>query len=324
ALVAAAPAAAHGPNHLQAAAHYLVLDRPSHPLAAVYDGSAGPDVDPVPLVRELVLSECDVVAELLATRSVQTNEIGRVAPIAAGLGRLADRLGPWPGGERIALVDVGCSAGLNLLVDRYRIVYLDGSAPDAARAATVATVGPEDAAVVVPTRWLGGAVPEPPAIGWRRGIDREPRDVTDPETARWLTALTWPGQPDRVARVRAAVAMAAADPPPIQRADALAGLEAALAAAPADLPVVVVTSWVVFYFDADLRLAFDGLIAGADRPVAWLSLEMAGVVELPAIEQPQTAGELSLIGVVATGGAGSVVRESLGWVHPHGAPIHWS
>ena len=68
------------------------------------------------LFCDFVVSHREEIAPLLATRYVQTNEVNRAAAIAPLVNLYAQR-----SGLPVALVDVGCSAGLNLLLDRYRI-----------------------------------------------------------------------------------------------------------------------------------------------------------------------------------------------------------
>lgn len=130
----------------------------------------------------------------------------------------------------------------------------------------------------------------------------------------------WPDQPERFARLRAAIEEAQANPPTLVKADAVRGLQAELADAPADLLALVVTTWVLFYFPENLRREFEATILEADRPTAWLAMEMAGVVpgiDLPTA--PEDDGEVSAMTLV-TGGAGrEPTREFLGWTHPHGA-----
>ncbi len=302
ALVAAAPPEAHVPNNLHAAARYLTLSGVDHPLAAAYEPEFEGDIGA--MFCDLVLAHPDEIAALLATRYVQTNEVNRTAAIAPLLNLIAHRTG-----SSLALIDVGCSAGLNLLLDRYRIDL------------GAAMLGPVDARLHLVAENRGTEpIAEAADIAWRRGVDRNPIDVTNLDEARWLESLVWPDHPERLSRLRAAIAEAQADPPSLVRAHAVAGVTAALRDAPADLHAVIVTTWVVFYFDADLRRAFEAAILGADRPTAWLAMEMAGVVpgvDLPP--QPEGEGEVSVMTLV-TGGAGRpATREFLGFTHPHGA-----
>jgi hypothetical protein len=117
ALAAVAPPSGQQPNVLLAAVHYLVLGGIAHPLADVYADRANPDLAPA-LFRDLCLSQRPSLSQILATRHTQTNEPGRAALLAIGLAAAADLAG-----EPIGLLDAGCSAGLNLLIDRYRFEY---------------------------------------------------------------------------------------------------------------------------------------------------------------------------------------------------------
>src|SRR3954464_11444140 len=115
-LVDTAPPEQHNPVLLLAAVHYLVLGAPDHALAAVYAGES--DADPGPLFVDLCLNQRDAILELLANEQVNTNEVGRSAIIGPALTAAASRLA-----APLGHVDVGCSAGLNLLCDRYPLDY---------------------------------------------------------------------------------------------------------------------------------------------------------------------------------------------------------
>jgi Uncharacterized protein conserved in bacteria (DUF2332) len=141
AFLAAQPPAKRQPNLLLAAVRYLV----------------GTQRD-FPSFRAAVLDHQDAVAEVLAQRRTQTNEPDRCAVLLPLLAQL-----PQP----LALLEVGASAGLCLLPDRYGYIY------------GTHRVGRSD--LVFPCTPHGG-VPLPdqlPTILWRRGIDLDPIDVTN-------------------------------------------------------------------------------------------------------------------------------------------------
>ena len=137
----------------------------------------------------------------LASRYVQTNDPSRAVawmwPAA-----LAEATVP---GRELDLIDFGASAGLNLVADRLPWVWHDG-----------------DGAPLTPDRL--------PAIGSRQGFDLRPLDLRDAADARWLEALIWPGQRDRLERFEqglAAFRQLAADGPLVKGAsvdDVAAGL----------------------------------------------------------------------------------------------------
>lgn len=139
------------------------------------------------------------------------------------------------GAEAVGLVDVGCSAGLSLVVDRVGIDYGRGVAvgdPSSPVQVSAAVVGDRH----VPGRAL-------PQVVARIGVDLDPVDVTDPEEARWLRACLQPDQPERMALLDAEMALLTANPPQLVRGDVLEVLPDALARVPGDALPVVTTTW---------------------------------------------------------------------------------
>jgi hypothetical protein len=248
---------------------------------------------------------------MLATRTTQTNEIGRAASMLPALGLLADECGP------LSLVDVGTSAGLNLQLDRYAYRYEhDGRA--------VELGGPSPVRLVCGTR---GEVPVPtvmPMIAARVGIDRDPVDVRDPAQVRWLEACVWPDQLDRFHRLEAALGLATQDPPRVHRADAVDGLPGALRSVGHEGHPVVTTSWVLCYLQpAERRRFVDELDRiGAERDLSWLALEAPG--ETPELPHEDRADRSALTAVLLVRWRdGRRVVHHLGVSHPHGAWLHW-
>ena len=122
--------------------------------------------------RAFVVSHMEDLRQLMSSRSTQTNEPGRCAVLLPLLAALT---------QPIALLEVGASAGLCLLPDRYRYDYGGRR------------VGPADSPVTFPCE-PRGSVPVPeavPEVAWRLGVDLRPLDVTDPDTGIWLSALVW-------------------------------------------------------------------------------------------------------------------------------------
>jgi hypothetical protein len=321
-LVAAAPPSGQQPNVLLAAVHDLLLRGVAHPLAEVYAGRADPVRAPA-LFRDLCLSRRDEIGPMLARRHTQTNEPGRCALLAVGLAAAVATTG-----EPIGLLDVGCSAGLNLLIDRYRLEY----PPAAGASATKHCLGPAGAPVTIACE-LRGPAPVPvrlPAIAARLGVDRAPVDLTDADDARWLLACVWPDT-GRLARTAAAIDLARRHPPPVIAGDMVDDLDAALDTFDPGRPVVVVTTSACGYLDIDQRRAFVDILRrravrrsrAGDAPLAWLSTDTVGVVEaLPPTAGPDDAGgaELGLV----TFDRGTPVGRRLAFCHPHGAWLRWT
>lgn len=312
-VVRRAPEDRHLPNNLQAAVHYLVLEGIDHPVAELYNGVEHPD--PGAIFCDAVLSNADRIVELMTARPVQTNEVARIGVIAPVLTLIGKRHG-----TPLALIDAGTSAGLNLFVDDWTIDYRteDPAQPDV----TIAPPTSSTSGLHLQADSFGlPPVSSPARINWRYGFDRNPIDVRNPEQALWLRSLLWPGHTERQERLDAAIAHAQAHPQQLHRHQAIEGLSAALAAAPDDLLPVVLTSWVVYYFDEELRKEFDAAIAGSDRPVIWVSMEARGVVDVgPTAPTPDRGRNHSVIGMVTSDG-GRVHREFAGWTGSHGGWI---
>jgi len=243
------------------------------------------------------------VAALMRSRRTQTNEVGRCAVLLPALPR-----GP------LALVEVGASAGLCLLLDRFH--YELGST----RLGDVAS----------PVRLrcsIDGPVPRPtriPRIVWRRGLDLRPIDVHDPEATRWLLACVWPDHPERRRRLEAALEMARADPPAVSAGDLVDDLRAVLAEAPDDAQLVVFHSAVLSYVSPERRQAFADVLAEASRrrDIVWLSNEAVGVVHEVTAPEPAPSG-LRFVLARTLFTKGQRRDEILALSHPHGGELRW-
>jgi hypothetical protein len=310
AFVRAAPPAAHLPPALLAAVHYLVLQGTEHPIADVYAGRSG--ADPGALFLDFCRTHRESIGAILAFRHIQTNECGRSAVIGPALTWLtSQRGGPY------ALIDVGASAGLNLLCDRFRLDY-------GARGAT----GPLDAPVVVHCRVEGGVPPiaeRLPPLVTRVGIDRSPIDLTDPDDARWLLACVWPDT-GRLVRTAAAIAMGQLDPPRVVTGDATTTLPAVLAQLPVGAAAVVITTWAFAYLTVEAREEFMRTLdeASHHRDIAWISAEGRGTVSSFAASDGAADDETmsNILGAVLFR-EGRRQAELLAFVQEHGAWIDW-
>ncbi len=255
---------------------------------------AGVPEDAAALHRAVAERGPEIAAQMRG-RATQTNEPGRCATLLPAFARF---------GERIALLEVGASAGLCLLPDRYGYDY------GAHRIAAPAAEAP-----VFPCRVTGPA-PLParvPEIVWRAGLDLAPKDVRSAEDMAWLEALVWPEQTDRLARLQAAIRVARKDPPPLRTGDLARDLAAAVAEAPPDVPLVVFHTAVLAYVPPEERARFAAELRGLGAH--WVCNEAPGVV--PAHAAGLAAGPEGDRFVLAIDGRG------VAWTHPHGAWLHW-
>lgn len=308
--IVATPATSHWPLPLLASTHYLLLAEPEHPLARIYQGKD--DADPVPLFLEFCAERWDEIAELMATRYIQTNECGRTAllgPAFSWVAASTDR--------PLALIDVGTSAGLTMIAPYYRLDY-----------GRFGATGPVDSPVVIECDVIGNAPPIAetlPSFVSAVGLDRNPLDVTDPDVERWLSACVWPGSP-RQPRTLASLELGRLHPPRLVAGDALAGLADLVDETDPEAVVVVTTTWVVGYFDGETRQAFVELLTALShrRTIVWISGEGQGVISLlddeVATAQPEETADV--LGCVLFC-EGEVLPTLLALAHPHGAWIDW-
>jgi hypothetical protein len=319
--VLAAPPEQRRPNLLLAAVHDLVLAEPDGPLAPWYptagwlqecrglEGAPAtpPPAPPLPAggvraVLDFLHHRQEEIAERLNERATQTNEVGRAGPLAFGLSQLQSK------GRPLALLDLGCSAGLNLLIDHFRLEL--GSQ----------LLGDPAAELGVSTELRGPVAPLLlPAITWRTGIDRQPLSARDEQDARWLLACQWPDQLERFERSRRALRIARKAELGLVRGDLVDQLGEAAARAPAACHLVITCSWAAAYLDpgrqAELRASVHQVLEA--RPSSWLWLEhpreVPGLVP-PLLEGPRLAGS-SLLVLEEEPGA----PRALAQCQPHGA-----
>jgi hypothetical protein len=248
-----------------------------------------------PVFRRWLIENWPAVAAEARARATQTNEPRRLTAIMPVLAAI---------GQRVALIEVGASAGLCLYPDRYSYDYsgrrvhpVDGPSPVLLSAATT---GP----VPLPSH--------PPEVVWRAGLDLNPLDVTDPDDVGWLQTLVWPEQHERRRRLDAAMAIARRDPPLLVTGDAVADLEALVARAPAGVPLVIVSPAVLVYLAPAQREIFADTVAGFGR---WVSLDGAGI--LPRVDAllpvPPRPGEFTV----------SLDGRPLARCGPHGQTLDW-
>jgi len=318
-LLAGAEREQQRPNLWLAAVHDLLLSGVTHPLQAYYaslGGTRAPDAALAGCVVDFVNQHRDALRQRMASHTTQTNEIGRCAVLWPALQAIARRSGK----SRLALLDFGCSAGLNLGVDEYR--YDDGAGAPLRDAR----------APVLPCRLVGPLRPTPDAVQivQRLGIDPTPVDVNDALAVRWLRACLWPSNVARITRFDQAIAIARRRAWPVRpEADCTAAIEPWLASLPADVQPVLFNSWVLSYFEpAALRRHIDTVTALVrERGLVWLSAEgpelhIGPVVPPPPFEDGVQAQRGSLWTLCSRSGE-EARFELLARSHPHGRWMEW-
>lgn len=239
------------------------------------------------------------IRSVILARNTQTNEPARCATLVPLLAAL-----PQP----LALIEVGASAGLCLLPDRYGYDYGHKRVlPDFEGAVPIPIFPCE---TNDETR-IPSALPE---VRWRLGMDLNPIDLRDADEVAWLETLVWPGQERRADRLRTAIAVAQADLPTIVQGNLLQDLPRYAAEAPGDATLVVFHTAVLAYLSAQSdRDRFASIVR--ETGAVWISNEAPRVLphiaaKLP-IEAPYNRFLLALDG------------EPVAFTGPHGQSIHW-
>jgi hypothetical protein len=296
------------PLRFLGAVHRLVLDGRAPALAAHYPsvgGTPGPS-----LVDDFLATVSELRPEIEAriVDGVQTNEVGRAAALVGGFVEVARR-----SGLPLRVLEVGASAGLNLRWDHF---WYDTGA---------SSLGDPDS----PVRFVGdweGALPVlddvPVTVAERAGCDRSPIDSTSEDGRRTLRSYLWPDMIDRLARLDAALEVAARVPAPVDAADVGDWLGHRLAQPVPDVATVVYHSSVWQYVPVGSRdrmraaLRSAGQAASAEAPVAWLRLEPSGpVADLRLTYWPGGNG--------TEGGGGAPADDVLATSKYHGVPVYW-
>ncbi|MFE5507610.1 DUF2332 domain-containing protein [Amycolatopsis japonica] len=308
---------------LMATAHRLIQADPIHPLSRYYPsvgGFDGVDSETWPLFRSFLLERADKARAIISSRYTQTNEVRRAALLYPAVTAAAKEAG-----GKIALLEVGCSAGLLLGLDKYAYRYqCDGGEQLTAGPAKTA-VGLHCALDLAP----GAVTPKVPkklTITARAGLDRAPVDLADEDELAWLEACVWADQPDRIRLLRTAAAAQGKQRPELIAGDAVDDLASAAATLPADAPLVVLTSHVLAYLGerrADFLESLRKL--AADRPLWWVSEEFYAAALEPLVPGRADLAEpvdQAVLGLVRWESGVPDVR-ALARTAPHGQRMTW-
>lgn len=243
-----------------------------------------------PLFADFCRRHEPTLREMLATRSTQTNEIRRCFALRLGLSQLGRH---WPG--PIHLVEIGASAGLNLIFDRYAY-HLDGSP----------LPGAEGSSVIISTARRGtgpGELWADDSVDVRRriGLDQQPVNLENPDSRRWLEAFIWPERTDDLRTLRNAVKAFRETDADVRlvRGDAAADTTAVIAELPGDEPVAVFTASLLSYLDEAQRNAFIGQLdsAATGRRVGWVFTEGPALLARTDLDCAGLSGPLATNGI---------------------------
>lgn len=260
------PSGASLPLRLAGGLHYLALTGRAPGLTAVWPPAAG--------AGQAAAVTAEVAAALQAgddfltdwvSHAPQTNEVGRSAVLLAASALVA----VWAG-LPLQVSELGASAGLNMNFARYALEVQGNLTGDPA------------ADLVLRPAWSGQVPqPGPVPVAEARGVDLNP--LSPATDGVRLLSYVWPDQAARLARMRAALAIAARHPPAVDRGDAAGWLEARLARPWPGRCHLVCHTIAFQYFPPQTQARIEaamtaaGTAATPDAPLAWLAMEADAV-----------------------------------------------
>jgi len=212
-----------------------------------------------PDFRSALESQREFIARFVREQAVQTNEVQRCYALLPAFLELART----SGAETLDLVELGPSAGLKLLWDRYAYAYRAGRWGSSELQLSGVEYEP------VPHEVLARRV----GVRRRLGIDLKPVDVTSDHGARLLHAFLWPGRVERAQRLRAAIRILRREPPTLVRGDYVELLPSVLAERDDEALTVVFQTASTGYIGRERRAELRALLeeAGRDGPLGWIS-----------------------------------------------------
>jgi hypothetical protein len=284
---------------LAAALHALTLTGSAPALAACYPPSA-PTMAQLRAVVLGAVREHQTAIRAFLVSPPQTNEVGRSGVLVGGFLQIAKETG-----LPLRCLEIGASAGLNAIWDRYS--YQLGA---------VGWGDPQSAVRIAPT-WEG----PPPPIGApvrvieRLACDIAPVDLEDPVQRLRLRAYVWADQRERLSRLEGAIELARVHGPRVERADAAKWVRARLHEKVAGSATVLYHSIMWQYMppetQADIRASLEdaGDRATSAAPLVWLRFEFLNPESPPELRMTLWPGARDVHLAVA---------------HPHGSSVDWS
>ena len=237
-------------------------------LSGVYPPAQASDDSLWQVVSQAMSEEAGFMVERMQS-APQTNEVRRSAALFPAFALIAARFPGMP----LVLSEIGASAGLNLMWDRY--AYHLG---DRHFAPAVGTAPFE-----ITPDWRG----PPPAeaaitVSERAGCDLNPLDAAKHQDCERLLSYIWADQTDRLERTEKALALARDTALQVEKADAVEWLETRLSARrPGKVHIIYHTiAWQYLGFSAraeGTRLLEDaGARADENAPLCHLAMEADG------------------------------------------------
>lgn len=285
---------------LLGALHDVALSGTAPEVSAAWPSTAcGGDADAAWVAVIGAATDREETLSAFMAHEPQTNEVRRSICLFPGFLTIGKETG-----LELRCFEIGASAGLNQIWDRYRYEF------------GAHTWGPSPTPLTLDTAWRGSPPPISASllVQERAACDRRPIDLTDTSARRRLKAYIWADQLERLERFEAAAAAAVAAEIRVEEEDAVTWV--ARRAGPEEGAATVLYHSIFWqYLTDEARRALTAAItvlgarAMPSAPFSWLRMEPV----LPDM----TRIELRLR--QWPGGEERLLAE----VHPHGAWVNW-
>lgn len=233
------------PNILFGAVHYLLLQGTDHELKEFYPSVVN-DVkrenNPFPLFKDFCMVNTEKIKFMLKNKLVQTNEVRRCAYLYPVFCFIYQQIN-----KPLSLIEIGTSAGLQLLWDQYSYSY-DSSQ----------IYGDQDSFVHLTSKVREGNLSHNllsinPKVNKRLGIDLHISDLTNEEDYLWLKALIWPEHRERLENFEDAVKQLKLDPPSLIEGDGVTLLSKVVKDIPDETTICIFHTHVANQMSSDVK-----------------------------------------------------------------------
>lgn len=253
--------------------HYLLLKSPEERLARYFGSlteAPSPPAGAFPAFKEYCLAHRADITELLSWRTVNTNLAEKTICLVPAL-RYIEAASTEP----LTLLELCCSAGLNMLFDEYHYDYGDAG-----------SVGVVNSPVQLKCRIVGSGQPPlgvMPEVAHRVGVDLVKMDLSDPNEHLWMQAVLLPEWKIERSRLKAALSIRAQRNLRIIEGDALKAVVPLLEELPGRLCILM--SYCQGHWSIEALTELHEVLRRASQHRDIHRLD----VDPPAVESPQAA-----------------------------------
>ncbi|MFO1445341.1 DUF2332 domain-containing protein [Bacillus sp. Bva_UNVM-123] len=233
------------PNLLFGAVHYLLLKGHEHPLQKYYQSLTKHPLegkDSFNTFKDFCRANKDEMKVILKSKLVQTNEVRRCAYLYPSFCYMYNKIQ-----KPLSLIEIGTSAGLQLLWDKYQYSY-----------GTNKIFGDQNSTIHITAEIKGNRFPSllqhsPPVVS-KIGLDLHVNHLSDSEDFLWLKSLIWPEHEERLELFEKAAQHLKENPVKLVEGDGIALLSHIVEQAPSDSVICIFHTHVANQIPENMKL----------------------------------------------------------------------